>query len=78
SQQLAPTVGQLEQFEVSTMGSKSDIEGLSKSNLELWKVKMEAILMFGMIDKTWSVVIRCLEDKELMEIAKNVGLERRW
>ena len=71
-------MGQSEQFEVSTMGSKSDIEGLSKSNLELWKVKMEAILMFGMMDKTWSVVIRCLEDKRLMEIAKKVGLERRW
>jgi hypothetical protein len=38
---------------------------------------MEAILMFEMIDKIWSVVIRCLEDKELMEIAK-VSLERRW
>ncbi|MCI70352.1 hypothetical protein A2U01_0091615, partial [Trifolium medium] len=23
--------------------------------------------------KTWSVVIRCLEDKELMEIAKKEG-----
>ncbi|MCI88138.1 hypothetical protein A2U01_0109424, partial [Trifolium medium] len=40
--------------------------------------KMEAILMFGMMGKTWSVVTRCLEDKELMEIAKKVGLERRW
>ncbi|MCI49375.1 hypothetical protein A2U01_0070619, partial [Trifolium medium] len=60
-------------------GSKYDIEGLSESNLELWKVKIEAILMVGMTDKTWSVVIRCLEDKELMEIAnKKVGLERRW
>ena len=78
SQQLAPTVGQLEQFEASTMGSKSDIEGLSESNLELWKVKMEAILMFGMMDKTWSVVTRCLEDKKLMEMVKMVGLERRW
>ncbi|PNX67300.1 hypothetical protein L195_g063452, partial [Trifolium pratense] len=67
-----------EQFEVSTMVSKSDIEGLSESNLELWKAKMEAILMFEMMGKTWSVVTRCLEDKELMEIAKKVGLERRW
>ncbi|PNX62689.1 hypothetical protein L195_g061267, partial [Trifolium pratense] len=38
---------------------------------------MKAILMFGMMDKTWSVVIRCLDDKELMEMAKKVGLERR-
>ncbi|MCI61831.1 hypothetical protein A2U01_0083088, partial [Trifolium medium] len=60
------------------MGSKWDIEGLSDSNLELWKVKMEAILMVGMMDKTWSVVFRCLEDKELMEIVKKkVGLKRR-
>ncbi|PNX74290.1 hypothetical protein L195_g030206 [Trifolium pratense] len=59
------------------MGSKSDIEGLSECNLELWKVKMEAILMFEMMSKTWSVVIRRLEDKELMEIAKKVGLERQ-
>ncbi|MCI38896.1 hypothetical protein A2U01_0060125, partial [Trifolium medium] len=39
---------------------------------------MKAILMFGVIDKTWSVVIRCLEDKELMEmVKKKVGLEKR-
>ncbi|MCI60684.1 hypothetical protein A2U01_0081940, partial [Trifolium medium] len=70
SQQLAPTVGQSEQSEVSVMGSKWDIEGLSESNLELWKVKIEAILRVGMMDKTWSDVIRCLEDKELMEMVK--------
>ncbi|MCI50006.1 hypothetical protein A2U01_0071250, partial [Trifolium medium] len=61
------------------MGSKWEIEGLSGDNLELWKVKMGAILMFGMMDKTWSVVIRCLEGKKLMEIAKkkDISLERR-
>ncbi|MCH84974.1 ubiquitin-protein ligase [Trifolium medium] len=33
----------------------------------------------GMMDKTWSVVIQCLRDKRLMEIAKEkVSLERRW
>ncbi|MCI74862.1 hypothetical protein A2U01_0096126, partial [Trifolium medium] len=74
-----PTVGQSEQFEVSTMGSKWEIERLFESNLELWKVKMESILIVGMMDKTWSVVIRFLEEKELMEMAKKkVGLERRW
>ena len=51
---------------------------LSGNNFELWKVKMEAILMFGMMDKIWSVVIRCLEGKKLKEIAMKVGLERRW
>jgi hypothetical protein len=40
-------------------------------------VNIEAILMFGMMDKTWSVVIRCLEDKKLMEIVKKVSLEKR-
>jgi hypothetical protein len=56
-----------------------EIEGLSGDNLELWKVKMEAILLFGMMDKTRSVVIRCPEDKKVMEIAKKkVGLERWW
>jgi hypothetical protein len=40
---------------------------------------MGVILMFKMVDKTWSVVIRCLGDKELMEIAKEkVSLERWW
>ncbi|PNX56875.1 hypothetical protein L195_g058420, partial [Trifolium pratense] len=62
SQQLAPTVGQSEQFEVSTIVSKWDIEGISRSNLELWKVKMEAILMFRVMGKTWSVVTWCLEE----------------
>ncbi|MCI96902.1 hypothetical protein A2U01_0118202, partial [Trifolium medium] len=58
---------------------KWDIEGLSESNLELWKVKMEAVLMFGMMGRTWSIVIRCLEDKELMDmVKKKVGLERQW
>ncbi|MCI81332.1 hypothetical protein A2U01_0102605, partial [Trifolium medium] len=33
--------------------------------------------MVGMMDKTWSVVIRFLGDKELMEIAMKIGLERR-
>ncbi|MCI38641.1 hypothetical protein A2U01_0059869, partial [Trifolium medium] len=42
--------------------------GLSRENFELWKVKMEAILMFGLMDKTWSVVIGCLRDKELSEM----------
>jgi hypothetical protein len=37
---------------------------------------MEAILMFGVMDKIWSVIICCIEDKELMEIAK-VSVERR-
>ncbi|MCI62638.1 hypothetical protein A2U01_0083895 [Trifolium medium] len=62
------------------MGSKWYIEGITESNLELRRVKMEAILMVGMMDKAWSVVIRCLEDKELMEMVKKkkVGLERRW
>ncbi|MCI32320.1 hypothetical protein A2U01_0053533, partial [Trifolium medium] len=60
-------MGQSEQFEVSTTGSKWEIVGLSGDNFELWKVKMKAILMFRMMDKTWSVVIWCLEDKELME-----------
>ncbi|MCI59642.1 hypothetical protein A2U01_0080897, partial [Trifolium medium] len=59
------------------MGFKWEIEGLSGDNLELWKVKVETILMAGMMDKTWSVVIRCLGDKELMEIAKDIILERR-
>jgi hypothetical protein len=27
---------------------------------------MEAILMFEMMDKTWSVVIQCLGDKKLI------------
>ncbi|MCI70337.1 hypothetical protein A2U01_0091600, partial [Trifolium medium] len=45
----------MEQFEVSTMDSKREIEGLSGDNLELWEVMMEAILMFGMMGKTWSV-----------------------
>ncbi|MCI86681.1 hypothetical protein A2U01_0107962, partial [Trifolium medium] len=39
---------------------------------------MKAILMAEMMDKTWSVVIRCLGDKDLMEIAMKVSLERRW
>ena len=51
---------------------------LSGNNFELWKVKMEAILMFGMMDKTWSVVIRCLKGKKLKEIAMKVSLERQW
>ncbi|MCI92835.1 hypothetical protein A2U01_0114132, partial [Trifolium medium] len=38
---------------------------------------MEATLMFELMDKTWSVVIRCLVDKKLMEMAKKVGLKRR-
>jgi hypothetical protein len=42
---------------------------LSGNNFELWKVKMEAILMVEKMDKTWSVVIRCLEDKKVKEIA---------
>jgi hypothetical protein len=70
-------MGQPEQFGVCTMGSKWEIERLSEHHLELWKVKMEAILMVEKIDITWSVVIWCLQDKELMEIAK-VSLERRW
>jgi hypothetical protein len=37
---------------------------------------METIIMVENMDITWSVVIRCLENKELMEIAK-VVLERR-
>ena len=51
---------------------------LSGNNFELWKVKMEAILMFEKMDKTWSVVIRYLKGKKLKEIAMKVGLERRW
>ena len=46
---------------------------LSGNNFELWKVKMEAILMVEKMDKTWSVVIRCLEGKKLKEIAMKVG-----
>jgi hypothetical protein len=34
--------------------------------------------MVEKMDKTWSVVIRCLKGKKLMEIAMKVGLERRW
>ncbi|MCI58565.1 hypothetical protein A2U01_0079820, partial [Trifolium medium] len=41
------------------MGSKWGIEELSEDNLKLWKV-VEAILMSETMDKTWSVVIRCL------------------
>jgi hypothetical protein len=64
---------------VNAMSTKWEIEGLSENKLEWWKVKMEVILMFGMMDKTWSVVIRCLEDKELMEIVnEKVSLKRRW
>ncbi|PNX57833.1 hypothetical protein L195_g058890, partial [Trifolium pratense] len=37
-----------------------------------------AILRFGMMDKTWRVVIRCVRGKKLMEIAMKIGLERRW
>ncbi|MCI60203.1 hypothetical protein A2U01_0081458, partial [Trifolium medium] len=59
------------------MGSKWEIEGLFGDNLELWKVKVEAILMVGMMGKTWSVVIRCLGGKKLMEIAMKISLERR-
>ncbi|MCI76724.1 hypothetical protein A2U01_0097994 [Trifolium medium] len=47
------------------MCTKWNIEGLSGDNLELWKMKMKAILMFEMMDKIWSVVIRCLEDKKV-------------
>ena len=50
---------------------------LSGNNFELWKVKMEAILMVEKMDKTWSVVIRYLKGKKLMEIAMKVSLERR-
>jgi hypothetical protein len=59
------------------MDMKWEIEGLSGDNLELWKVKMEVILMVEKMDKTSSVVIWCLEDKDLMDFTK-VGLERRW
>ncbi|MCI63145.1 hypothetical protein A2U01_0084402, partial [Trifolium medium] len=59
------------------MGSKWEIKRLSGDNLELWKVKVKAIIMAGMMDKTWNVVIRCLGDKELMEIAMKISLERR-
>jgi hypothetical protein len=38
-------------------------QGLSRDNLELWKVKMKAILMFGMMDKIWSVIIGASEIK---------------
>ena len=72
SQQLAPTVGQgFKQIKVPWVR-------LSGNNFELWKVKMEAILMVEKMDKTWSVVIRCLKGKKLKEIAMKVGLERRW
>ncbi|MCI53068.1 hypothetical protein A2U01_0074314, partial [Trifolium medium] len=33
--------------------------------------------MSEMMDKTWRVVIRCLGGIELMEIAKDISLERR-
>jgi hypothetical protein len=33
------------------MSSKWDIQGLSENNFELWKLKMEAILMFRMMVK---------------------------
>ncbi|MCI25391.1 hypothetical protein A2U01_0046582, partial [Trifolium medium] len=56
------------------MGTKWDIEGFSGDNLEFWKVKMEAILMFRMMDKTLSVVIWYLRDKKLMEILKKKAL----
>ena len=63
SQQLASTVGQgFKQIKVPWVK-------LSGNNFELWKVKMEAILMVEKMDKTWSVVIRCLEDKKVKEIA---------
>ncbi|CAJ2659265.1 unnamed protein product [Trifolium pratense] len=38
-------MGQSEQFEVSIMGTKWEIKGFFRENFELWKVKMEAILM---------------------------------
>ncbi|PNX70278.1 hypothetical protein L195_g057232, partial [Trifolium pratense] len=65
---------------LSTMSSKWVIEGLSGNNWELWKVEMgaRAILRFGMMDKTWRVVIRYLGGEKLMEIAMKVSLERRW
>jgi hypothetical protein len=49
---LTPPEGKSEQFEVSTMGSKWEIEGLSGEYFKLLKVKMEAILMFEMMDKS--------------------------
>ena len=72
SQQLAPTVGH------GFKQIKAPWVKLSGNNLELWKVKMEAILMVEKMDKTGSVVIRCLKGKKLKEIAMKVGLERRW
>ena len=72
SQQLAPTVGQ------GFKQIKAPWVRLSGNNFELWKVKMEAILMVEKMDKTWSVVIRYLKGKKLKEIAMKVSLERRW
>jgi hypothetical protein len=40
-------------------------------------VKIVAILMFEKMDKIWSTVIWCLEDKKLNEIAKKIIFERR-
>ena len=74
-------------FEFTTIGAhrgarvnriKAPWVKLSGNNFELWKVKREAILMVEKMDKTWSVVIRCLEGKKLKEIAMKFDLERRW
>jgi hypothetical protein len=47
---------------------------------QFWIVESEGGNNFNvrMVDKTWSVVIRCLRDKELMEIAKEKVILERW